>query len=219
MENFSQFWPIAVTVVTGIVAISKFYLDWLRIRELRLKIEQLEDKKNNSLIYTPTSEEIRIYSKSLSKSGPVTNVLISVMMVSVISFSIFDYSVKVEMESTEKLDLYKIEIEYLNRKLEMYENVSVKSVGTNYGFGEWGGAVENKFRGELSSAAGAVVVGGINANLVSFSKKTGNHFNALFSVEELSLQIEIEYLLVRGPHKSWFLVSDMEVKKRHNKSN
>ncbi|WP_086930656.1 hypothetical protein [Agarilytica rhodophyticola] len=73
-----QFWPIILSAFGGIVAISKFYLDWLRIKEPKLKLA--EAKKNNDRdsqsIVIATTEEIEKYGFQKFRSNSVTSILL-----------------------------------------------------------------------------------------------------------------------------------------------
>ncbi len=55
-----SYWPIVLTLAGVVGACSKFWLDWLKIREGRLRIRELESrvKKQESLVQTPTPTEV-----------------------------------------------------------------------------------------------------------------------------------------------------------------
>ena len=78
-----------------IVGVTNYYLNWLRIKESKLKIETLEQEKKeeSSVIYLPTTEEVEIYSKkehvsNLKKKSFIYTALI-LFMINVAGFIIY----------------------------------------------------------------------------------------------------------------------------------
>lgn len=88
---FSEYWTQVLTVTGFIGAITKFYIDWLRIRELRFKVKEAETKKlqDESTIIIPDLNEIRKYGfKNFIKESSKTNLLFFIIFFG-ISFGLY----------------------------------------------------------------------------------------------------------------------------------
>lgn len=79
VELMKQYWPYVLLIAGVIGAVTKFYLDWVKIKEARTKIIEAEIKtrdlqfqlkEKESRIYQPTTEEIEHYSSSPVKPYP-----------------------------------------------------------------------------------------------------------------------------------------------------
>ncbi len=67
VEIFQEFWPTIISICGLIAAITKFYIDWLKIKELRIKIKTSKEKKSSSIV-APTEEELKIFSRRFENS-------------------------------------------------------------------------------------------------------------------------------------------------------
>ena len=225
----TQYWSIVLTVFGGIVAVSKFYLDWLKIRELRYKLSEAESKKKreSSPIISPTEEEIRKYGvKEFIRNSTGSSVL-SIVIVSFISFSIYQsnqtpyqlnkviYEKKLFVEP--EVRMLKDEIAVLQYKLKTLaelvgelELFEINALGTEKGIEFWSKASKDDFLSLFETHKNHILLGNRHFNLDEFETLDSYHYRAVYSQEVSGLVVEAKYLLVRGPQKSWFMVESVK---------
>ncbi|MCP5449754.1 MAG: hypothetical protein H6972_04195 [Gammaproteobacteria bacterium] len=211
MNTFAQYWPILLTVGAGFAAVSKFYLDWLKIRELQYKLsEQKEkEKQSSSPIHRPTSEEIEKYGRpsksALSRPLPITSTVLSLFLVAVISSSFLFYQYQDIVSSSPSKT-----IEHQNSEKLRNKKLVFRSIGTSQGQEYWLTDGVVKFREEIQRNGNPLSLDGESPELLEFRNLGGNHFEALFRFNKNKATLKVTFLFVRGPKKYWFVVSDME---------
>lgn len=82
VDSFVRIWPLLAGGAAAVGGGMAWYLTWLRIRELKAKLRDREEKKGSgseSEIHRPTPPEIETYSRKLQKSlrnTRITNITI-----------------------------------------------------------------------------------------------------------------------------------------------